>query len=90
MLKIGKTKLIIIQDSDLTKTLKKESKTISLYRLFPLAYQNKKFVISILPFGVHYNKTTNEIHFINGGGYSVIFTFEKGMFKFKQIINNGI
>jgi len=88
--RIGKTRLIILPDSTLAKRVKKADKAVIVYRLFPLAYQNKKFNITIIPFGVRYDKELKEIRYTNSGGYLIVFDFEKGYFKFNRIIYNGI
>jgi hypothetical protein len=86
MTNIGKTKLIIVRQQEIIKLTK--NKGITLYRLFPLELKNSEFYISVVPFDV--TRKRKHLFYANGGGYSIVFAYKDGQFKFLRVENNGI
>jgi hypothetical protein len=77
---LGKTKLIIVRQSDILRLVHKESEEI--YRLFPLVLKNKEFMISIIPFRV--TRKGRNLFYSNGGGFHVYYTYLDGQLMFKR------
>lgn len=63
---------------------------MTLYRLFPLEFENQEFHVSLVPYGATYNTVHNGLLFSTYGGYWINFNFDKGKFKFIRIDNNSI
>jgi hypothetical protein len=88
MERINGIRLIIIEQSEIEKLVIKK-KGITMYKLFPLEYENQEFHVSLVPFGVTY-KVESGLFFSNPGGYWINFKFNKGKFEFIRIDDNGI
>lgn len=89
MTQILKTKIIVLDNSKLKDILTKR-RLRGLYKLFPIEYIHKEFQVSFVPFGVSYNKKTDQVNLINGGFCMVRFKFEKGKFIFRRFNDYSI
>lgn len=87
--RIGQTVLIMVEDPyDYLK--KHQIKYATLFSIFPLAYQNKEFSVSFVPFSAHINPKTHELFLENSGSYKVVFKFENDRFTFLRTEDHGI
>jgi hypothetical protein len=87
--KIGTKQLIVIGKPDhfgISDIFENITGGITLYQIFPLAYKNNEFIISIIPCSIN-NDHTNYIY---SESYKVIFKFKCNRFKFKRIDWHGI
>ncbi len=87
--RIGQTVLIMVEDPyDYLK--KHQIKYTTLFSIFPLAYQNKEFSVSFVPFSAQINPKTHELFLENSGSYKVVFKFENDRFTFLRTEDHGI
>jgi hypothetical protein len=87
--RIGNTQLISINESEIAKLVIK-SKSLTVYKIFPLEYENQEFHVSIVPYGVTYKNDETGLLFVTYGGCWINFKFENEKFKFIRIQINEI
>jgi len=85
----GKTTIIKVNAQDLNNIIAKK-KSIILYRLYPLKYNNGNFSIDIVPHSMEYNKKRKRYDALYGGGYIVFFKFDGVKFYFNKVEVGGI
>jgi len=89
MRKIGNTRLLVVEQTETEKLVIKRN-GMTLYRLFPLEFDNQEFHVSLVPCSATYNKVQTGLFFTTYGGYWINFKFDNGKFKFLRIDNNAI
>jgi hypothetical protein len=85
----GKTKLIRLTFANVQQLLKTKD-ALTLYRIFPLEYENGKFSVSFIPFRVTKDLDKDNYNYSNGGGCQVFFKFKDNSFVFVKVDCRGI
>jgi hypothetical protein len=90
---IGKTAIFKLNFTNKEDYFKKH-KVATVCKLFPLSFENGEFRVSIVPFGVSYkydrNTHTRHYHYVNGGGYVIVYKFADNQFIFDRVEEWGI
>jgi len=77
---MGAFNVEILNYSAIRNRLKKEE-SLTVIRIIPLRMEGGVFFINIIPFGA--TKSSNGLHYSNGGGYRVEFLYNCSSKKFE-------
>ena len=89
MERINDTRILRLKQSEIEELVTKKN-GITIYKLFPLEYQNMEFHVTLVPYGATFRKGETGLFFSTYGGYCINFKFDKGKFKFLRIDNNSM
>lgn len=89
LLQSGTTKFIKLKYENIPAHFK-NSKSLTLYRIFPLRYANDEFSVSFNPYSVSFNKKKRKVNYAYSSTYKVTFTFQDNRFIFQKVEGFGI
>ena len=89
MLQSRTTKFIKIKYEDIPAFLK-ANKGLTLYRLFPLKYENGEFSVAFNPYSVTYDRKKKLTNYAYSSTYKVTFKFENEKFVVQKVEGFGI
>jgi hypothetical protein len=86
---IGKTTIVMVEDP-YSFLQDQHRERITLFRIFPMAYQDGEFSVSFVPFGVKADTKKKMLRYTNAGSFEVKYKFTDLQFHFTSIENHGI
>jgi hypothetical protein len=89
LLQSGPTKFIKLKYEDIPAFLK-TNRSLTLYRLFPLKYENGEFSVSFNPYLVSYDRKKKVTNYAYSSTYKVTFKFLNDKFVFQKVEGFGI
>lgn len=89
LLQSGMTKFIKLRFNNIPTHLK-VNKNLTLYRLFPLKYENGEFSVSFNPYIITYDKKKKVTNYTYSSTYKVTFKFQDNKFIFQKVEGFGI